>query len=337
MIIAADIGGTKARFASFHLKNGKLTLFFQKQYQSRNFLNLEEAIQTFIIDFSQAYKSEKIEIACISLAGPVINGECTLVNLGWVCRTKDLKKIFPNIPIIKLCNDLEATGYGISILPDDDFLCFTQEIPKKKANELRHSDKNHAILAPGTGLGEALIMGGRVFPTEGAHCEFGPRTMEEAGLWKFLHQKYKHVSYERILSGPGIVNLAKFLMEEKEISDLGFTLIPEEITGRAMAGTCDICKNALDLFISILGAEAGNLALKSLSMGGVFLGGGIPPKILPKLQEEIFRNAFNDKGRFHNLMTNIPVFIILNSQAALFGAALIAAQQVCPDKDVSLA
>lgn len=337
MIMAADIGGTKARFAIFHLKNNILNLFFHKEYQSKSFLNIEEAINTFLKDLSQLEKIERIEVASISLAGPVVNGECTLVNLGWHCSTVELEKTFPDIPVIKIFNDLEATAYGIFLLPDNELLCITGEEENKKTSELGHLDKNHSILAPGTGLGEALIMGGKVYPTEGAHCEFGPRTIEEARLWEFLHGKYNHVSYERILSGPGLVNLASFFMKERKIPHLDFPLIPEEITGRAMAGTCDVCKSALDLFVSILGAEAGNLALKSLSMGGVFLGGGIPPKILGKLKEDIFSRGFYDKGRFRDLMTRIPVYVILNSQAALLGAAFIGGKELVPDIDISLA
>ncbi len=319
MILAADIGGTKLLFGCFEvLEDKKLSLSHMKRYPSRQFSSLEEATETFLSDISEEADISHIETACFSMAGPVVQNSCFLVNLGWRVNAEDMKKRFAGIKEIFLCNDLEAVGTGLQILPESDVMELTPYL------SVREKD-NKAVLAPGTGLGEALILGRHVFPSEGGHCEFGPRTEEEIRLWRFLHEQYGHVSYEHILSGAGLCRLVLFLMKERGMEKPGFNLVPEEVTRRALAGRCDISVRALEMFVSILGAEAGNIALRSMALGGIYLGGGIPPKILPKLKEDNFLRAFRAKGRFSSLVEKIPVNVIINSHAALYGSGLTGA------------
>lgn len=324
MFLAADVGGTKADFALFQNQNNELVPVKEKQYSSKNTGSLEEILRSFLENVLEPSEVSSLKSACFSLAGPVRNGSCYLVNLGWSVELEQLKKAFPSIPQIKLCNDLEAVGYGLSLLSGKDLLCLTPNLSSQteSPSTLFNRAQNKAILAPGTGLGECLLMGDMVCPSEGAHCEFGPRTDEEARLWYFFHHKYGHVSYDRILSGPGIKNIYEFLSPHPVPPDL----TPEQISSQALNRLCPVCCHTLDLFLSILGAEAGNLALKSLALGGIYLGGGILPKILPLLQGETFLQSFRSKGRSSYLMEQIPIYAILNSRTALYGAALLASR-----------
>lgn len=327
MILAADVGGTKSRFALCRILNSKPEIITEKKYPSKNIHTLEEAAAIFLAE--ARVDPAELESACFALAGPIEEGYCKLVNLGLTVRLNNVRKALSFIPKIVFCNDLEAVGYGIALLGPEDF----QEL-----NPGSHSDSPHpptealnrAVIAPGTGLGEALIMGGKVYPSEGAHCEFGPRTEEEVSLWRFLNHEFGHVSYERVLSGPGLLNIYRFLRQKLEQKQPSFCepdgLSPEEISARALNGSCPLCRHALHLFVTILGAEAGNLALKSLARGGIYLGGGIPPKILPKLTDGTFLASFRDKGRFSSLLEQIPVYVILDQRTALYGAALLASR-----------
>lgn len=335
MILAADIGGTKSLFALFEIQNGELSVVYKKKYKSRQFPSLQEAASVFLAECRELGAGPDVEAACFCLAGPIINGECFMVNLGWTVRMDALRGALPYIPTIYIINDLEAAGHGIPLIAESDLL----PISPRRSDDIKNRQVplNSAVIAPGTGLGEALIIGGKPYPSEGSHCEFGPRSEEEARLWRYMSRKSPHVSYEKILSGPGLVNLTSFLMEENGITELGFALVPEEITFRALEGVCPICRKALHMFTGILGAEAGNLALKVLAYGGIYIGGGIPPKILPKLKDGTFLESFYQKGRFTELMENIPVFVILNSETSLYGSALVAACALNPGARLRLA
>lgn len=317
MFLAADIGGTKSLFAIFQNKRNKPILLFKKIYASKDFASFEAVLAKFLSDALPTLNLTRIEAACFSLAGPVYDNSCNLTNLNWIIKAKNLYFHFPFINNIVLCNDLVAVARSIDYLPEKDFFNLTSNVTNK-------NQETKALIAPGTGLGEALLIKGHALPSEGGHCEFGPRTEKEVRLWRFLQQKYGHVSYERLLSGPGLVNLLHFLITEKGGNQSNYNLSPEEITTRALHGQCPLCQRVLELFISILGAEAGNLALKTMSMGGIYFGGGIVPHILPKLQDGTFLDSFRDKGRFSSLMKNIPVYVILNKEAALYGAAQLA-------------
>lgn len=325
MILAADIGGTKSLFALFEIREGNFEIILEKKYPSKNFVSLEEALTVFLEESSGLREKASIESACFSLAGPIHKGFCNLVNLNWTVDLAGIRKMLPAIPRIKFYNDLVALGHGIPILAEEDLFCLTDPISSNLSRDLL----NKAVLAPGTGLGESLIMEGKVYPSEGAHVEFGPRTEEEVRLWRFLNRRFGHVSYERILSGPGLKNIYGFLIEDKTNSlplPAPLDLTPEAISSNALTNSCPLCQHALTLFGSVLGAEAGNLALKSLAMGGIFLGGGIPPKILPALKDGPFLASFRAKGRYSDFMRQIPIYVILNDRTALYGAALLATQ-----------
>ena len=331
MILAADIGGTKSLFALFEVAGSSWQVYYLRQYPSRSFTSLEDAIQAFLADYTSSHGcAPNIEAACFGMAATITYERCFLVNLGWTVDTESLKRRFPEIPKIQVCNDLEATGYGLELLPPTDLHRLTPARPNNSTDRPVQRESRRAIIAPGTGLGEAFLLGTKVISSEGSHCEFGPRSEIEVKLWRFLHEIYEHVSYERILSGPGLFQLERFVRQEHQGEASDSQLQPEDITRLALSGQSAICEQALDHFVSILGAEAGNLALKFLAMDGVYLAGGIPPKILPKLQDGVFLRSFCAKGRYSEVMTHIPVFVVLNSHTALYGAASLAAQAIHP-------
>ncbi len=366
MILAADIGGTKSLLALCQFNNGNLSIMAEEKFNSKDLTSLEELVWVFL-DKNSIKPVSQIHAACFSLAGPIRDDYCELVNLSKTMVLKDIREALCFIPKITFCNDLVALANGLSILSNKDLFCLTSQNLSVKANDQEMTFYNKAVIAPGTGLGEAMIIENTISPSEGAHCDFAPRTEEEVRLWRFLRQRFGHVSYERIISGPGLQNIYMFLLHEKqslefqsaekgsndrEVEETNIDtgkiysptrvinckvstkanhrewdkceLTPEEISTKALQDSCPICKQALHLFTSILGTEAGNLALKTLALGGVYIGGGIPPHILPKLIDGTFINAFRDKGRFSSLMEQIPVYIIRDHRTALYGAALLA-------------
>lgn len=305
MILAGDIGGTKTHLA---LYQGNQCLYEEK-YLSLNFNSLGDLVKQFL-----SSRTEKISCACFGIAGPVRDGECHATNLPWVLKASELSKEL-NIGQVFLINDLEANAWGLRALSAEEFLVL---------NEGKTVQGHAALIAAGTGLGEAgIYWDGKKrhpFACEGGHVDFAPRNELEMELLRYLHKRFGHVSYERVLSGPGLHNLYRFLVEMRLESEEDFTLDPRVITDRALAGTSRACTRALDWFISLYASEAGNLALKLLAVGGVYLGGGIVPKILPFFKAEAFMKAFTAKGRFASLLAEIPVRVILNDNTALLGA-----------------
>lgn len=324
--LAGDIGGTKTLLALFEKSSTQLNLLTERKIASTQWNNLAEELHSFL-RWAEVEPKE-IAAGCLSLAGPIHENACQLTNLD---RTLDFDLLRSSIRLqspLLFCNDLAAMGHGIFTLEPKDLLCLNPSVLSTCSTTF--TELNRAVIAPGTGLGESIIIGGNVVsPTEGAHVDFAPRSEQEVRLWRFLAKEYGHVSYERVLSGPGLVNIYRFLREDLnydvEITELPLPS-PAEITEKALAGTCRLSSETLELFIQLLGAEAGNLALKSLALGGVYLAGGIPPKILPKLQKGSFLEAFQSKGRFSELLRSIPIYVILNERTALYGAARIAAQ-----------
>jgi glucokinase len=318
MILAGDIGGTHARLALVDVRNGRFQMVRTKVFPSQRYTGLDE-IATEFVKTSEVQPTQ----ACFGVAGPVTNGRVETSNLPWVVESKRLASEL-HIKQAILINDLEATGWGVGALTPGDLVSL---------NDVPGAQGNQALIAAGTGLGEAgLYWDGvryRVFASEGGHCDFAPTNDLEVELFRYLQARYGHVSYERILSGPGLVNVFEFLR------DTGRGQVPnsfqEEIQGAdaaaaistaALEGTCPLCEQALDIFISVFGAEAGNLALKVKATGGVFLAGGIAPKILPRLvRTGGFLEAFLSKGRLRRLMEVMPVKVITNDQLALLGAA----------------
>ncbi|MBS0628690.1 MAG: glucokinase [Verrucomicrobia bacterium] len=317
MILAGDIGGTKTHLAFFK-EEEKSKWTIDTKYKSSKYENLSHIVKEFL----GANPGYQVERACFGIAGPIQEGKCRATNLPWVVDAKEIAKE-NGIKVVSLINDLEANAYGLTNLNGDEFFTL---------NEGKHHEGNQALISAGTGLGEAgLFWDGKKhlpFACEGGHCSFSPENELEIKLLRYLHKKYDHVSFERILSGPGVYNLYRFLIDEgiereKESVKAAFeTTDPSKvITEMGMKSACPACEKALDMFASIYGAEAANLALKMLAVGGVYIGGGIAPKILNELKEGGFMKRFIQKGRFTSLLLGIPVKVILNENTALLGAA----------------
>lgn len=325
MILAGDIGGTNARLAYFQPQNGHLRLVSERVFPSREHSELGEIVTRFLDD-----SGTQPEAACFGIAGPVRNGRVETSNLPWIIEQARLAKQI-HLPATLLINDLEASAWGIGALSETDLV---------PLNAVSGGAGNQAVIAPGTGLGEAGLFwdGSRhqVFACEGGHADFAPQGELQIELLRFLAARFGHVSYERILSGPGLVNVYEFLRDsagEKESPALAATMQQHDpaatISHAALAGTDRLAEKTLDLWIAIYGAEASNLALKTMATGGLFLAGGISPKILPKLKSPLFMQAFLEKGRMRPLVESMPVHVVTNEKAGLLGAARCAAVRAC--------
>jgi glucokinase len=317
MILAGDIGGTNARLAYFQPVKGQLHLISERTFPSREYSEFGEIVSEFLEN-----ASPRPEIACFGIAGPVHNGRVEVSNLPWVIEQSQLAKQI-RLPTTLLINDLEANAWSIGALSAQDLITLNRVVP---------CNGNQAVIAPGTGLGEAGLYwnGSRheIFACEGGHADFAPQGDLQIELLRFLAAKFGHVSYERVLSGPGLVNVYEFLREKDAAQEPeGFAAhlsradAAAVISRAAMDGSNPVAAQALDLWVSVYGAEAGNLALKTMALGGIFLGGGISPKILPRLTGPAFMNAFLNKGRLRPLLEGITVQVITNDKAGLLGAA----------------
>jgi glucokinase len=269
-----------------------------------------------------------IEAACFGIAGPVVDGGVKTTNLPWVVDTEELRRTL-KLDAVNLLNDLEAAAYGLFTLEDDEFLVLNEGKMRQVGNK--------ALIAAGTGLGQAILYDDgdhfRPLASEGGHGDFAPRDELEIELFRYLMTRFGHVSYERILSGPGLFNIYRFLKESRRMEEPAWLAErfaagddPSAIVSKAaLAKEAEICVKALDMFVSIYGAEAGNLALRAKSVRGLYVGGGIAPKILDKLKDGTFMRAFLDKGRYTDLLAAMPVRVVLNDKTALRGAAYYAA------------
>jgi glucokinase len=318
MILAGDIGGTHARLALFQANNGHLKLVSETAFLSRDFPGLEAIVSAFL-----DREPRGVDAACFGIAGPVRNGRAEVSNLPWIVESSRLANEL-KVGTTFLINDLEASAWGIGLLERKDLLTLNEGTSTANGNQ--------AVIAAGTGLGQAgMYWDGRqhhVFACEGGHTDFGPRSEIEVELLKYLMSKYGRVSYERVLSGPGLLNIYQFLRdtgraEEPDWLAKAMTVgdPAATISKAALEGKSAICEKALDIFVGIYGAEAGNLALKVLATGGIYVSGGIAPKILPKLKDGNFREAFLDKGRMRPLLESTPVRVIVNENTGLLGAA----------------
>jgi glucokinase len=325
-ILAGDIGGTKTNLGLFVRGEGRPSPITVESYPSGESSNLEQMIERFL----ESRNLSDIASACFGIAGPVINGRCKTTNLPWEVSEVRLRKKFKWAEA-RLLNDLAATALSIPLLSRAEWASLNRG--------KRQEGGNLALVAPGTGLGQSLLIfhQGRYapVPSEGGHVDFAPQTEAQVELWRFLKEKYGHVSVERVVSGPGLVDIYSWLKGSGRYEEPSWLkeLFKEEdparaITDCALDGKHPLCVETLDSFVSILGSVAGNLALTGLTMGGVYLGGGIPPKILPALESGRFLEAFLDKGRFSDLLSKIPIRVILNERAALLGAAECAFQAV---------
>lgn len=358
MILAGDIGGTKTNLALYEWTSGRVEPVREDSFHSADYTALEDIIDEFLstplvkpaperapaeapIDPDSDAAAEAVEVApepiiltaaCFGVAGPVIDNRCRTTNLPWFIDGAALAERF-TIPQVRLLNDLEATAYGLLHLTADEVVVLNAGAPPKKKQAL-------ALIAAGTGLGECILYWDgaqyRPMPSEGGHTDFAPNSDSEIELLRHLRGSYLHVSYERIVSGPGLHAIYEYVRDTKKNEP---TWLAEkikvgnpaaEIAEAGLKGQAEIATQALDLFASIYGAEAGNLALKALTLDGVYVAGGIAPKLLKKLQDGAFMRGFTNKGRYKRLMNQIPVKVVMNDRTALLGAASVAAQLTPP-------
>nr|MBI3613188.1 glucokinase [Nitrospirota bacterium] len=351
MILAGDIGGTKTILALFDWKRERVEPVRERTFASADFKSLEEVIDEFLKppeppapvlaedeptpEAAEAAPPAQegppvIEAACFGVAGPIIENRCKTTNLPWVVDGTALAKHL-KAGQVRLLNDLEATAYGLLVLRPDEFT-----VLNAGAARPTQPTAAMALIAAGTGLGEAILYGDGTryhpMPSEGGHASFAPTSDLEIDLLRHLRSSYLHVSYERVLSGAGLHAIYEFLRDTKrneptwlaeriKVSDAAAV-----IAEVGLAGQSELCQQALDLFASIYGAEAGNLALKALALNGLYVGGGIAPKLIPKLKDGTFMRAFVAKGRYKNLLNAIPVRVIMNPKTALLGAASVASR-----------
>jgi glucokinase len=325
VVLAADIGGTKTHVGLFQMAATRPDPLVVKTYFSREVKRVEVMIERFVSSHNM-----QIRAACLGIAGPVYDGVCRTTNLPWFVSEGGIKRRF-NWPHVRLINDLVATAYAVPLLRKEEVMVMNGTTLQKK--------QNIALLAPGTGLGQAVLVyhQGRYVPlaSEGGHVDFGPRNEEEIRLWRHLQSRFGHVSPERIVSGPGLVNIYAWLKKSTHAKEPPWLkkMFAEMDPGRVITeiglrNEHPLCTEALGVFVSVFGAVAGNLALTSTARGGVFLGGGIPPKIVPALEQGNFMEAFTSKGRFSDYMEEIPVRVILNERTALLGAARAAFEMI---------
>lgn len=321
-VLAGDIGGTNSRLAVYDAEGERLDVVARRTFPSEEYDGLAPIVREFLRE-----EDLRCRRACIGVAGPVRGGRVKTTNLPWVIEAASLEDDL-ELEKIFLLNDLEAAAWGIPALAPDE-LTTLQEGSLESGNR--------ALIAAGTGLGEAgLYWDGRrhhPFATEGGHTDFAPANERDAGFLRFLRREHGHVSWERVVSGPGLAALHRFLVGElgPPSSACPVGQVDDEddaaaaVTRGALAGDCRVCSESLDSFVRLYGAEAGNLALKVMARGGVFVGGGIAPKILDALTDGRFVEAFLDKGRMRYVVEEMPVRIITNDQVALLGAARRAA------------
>jgi glucokinase len=317
-ILAGDIGGTKTNLALFNggAPGEPLAL---DTYSSQAHEGLEPMVQAFL-----AKHPADVTSACFGVAGPVRDGtSADATNLAWPVDGPAIAKLI-GLPSVGLLNDLEANAWGIAALRPGDFAVLNTGDPDARGNA--------AVISAGTGLGQAgLYWDGErhhPFATEGGHVDFGPRGDVEVALYRFLAAELDHVSYERVCSGIGMINLYRFCLASSDLSEPEWFRSASDkgaAIGKAAQDGHEPACRAIDLFCSIYGAQAGNLALTVMATGGVYLGGGIAPKLLDVLQSGPFMEAFVAKGRFRSLLERVPVRVILNDRTALLGAALYAA------------
>jgi len=324
-LLAGDIGGTKTDLALFDLVDARSPeLVCEATFASRDAAGLEPLVRDFLGE-----SGDGIAAAAFGVAGPVIDGRIQTTNLPWRLEASALAaEIGCPLARLRLMNDLESTAFGALALPPDQIHTLWDGHAR---------DGHRVVIAAGTGLGQAILFwdGHRFQPaaTEGGHVGFAPRDEREIGLLRFLQRRYGHVSWERVVSGPGLLGIFEYLRLElgarvsAELDERMKLEDPSAVIGRAaLEGNCATCEQAVELFVSLYGSQAGNLALTCMALGGVYVGGGIVTQLLPRFSTGTFMEAFRAKGRFTQLLDEVPVRIILDPKASLAGAAHVAAE-----------
>ena len=329
MILAGDVGGTKVHLALYTFEQGKLQQQREQKFPAHEFASLDDVVNRFL-DEGDGHSAEirnDVASACFGCPGPVQDGRIQLTNLPWQLDTRDLQKSL-RLEHIFLINDLEANAYGIpELAPDAIFSLHEGE---------RGAVGHRGLISAGTGLGEGLLIWDgkqhRPVASEGGHCDYAPRNEREIALLRYLQGTLKgRVSFERVVSGMGITNLYSFLRDDQKMEEPDWlkekmaTGDPNAVIGQsAEDGSSELCFETMQMFCGSYGAEAGNVALKVLAKGGVYLGGGIAPKMLKTLEDGTFMQAFLDKGRLSPVLEKMPVRVILDDTCALLGAAAFA-------------
>jgi glucokinase len=330
VILVGDIGGTKTILALGRSEDDRIEIVREQAFASREYTRFDELLASFLKDGGRG----EVSAVCFGVAGPVREGRCRTTNLPWELDERELA-LTVGAPAAKLLNDVEAAALGMLCLREEEFVVINRGAPIRG---------NIAVIAAGTGLGQAILAwdGCRYLPvpSEGGHADFAPRTDREIDLFRFLRGEFGRVSYERVVSGPGQYHIYRYLLHAgiaEEPAWLRDQLAADDpsavVTRVGLAKQHLLCIEALDLFVSLYGAEAGNLALKAFAVGGVFVGGGIAPKIIQKLTDGTFMAAFTAKGRYRELLESIPVKVAMNPRAPLLGAARYVAERLADGAD----
>ena len=350
MIVAGDIGGTKTYLGLFDWQETRVAPIREEKFWNADFESFEEILEEFLQSPAPTEEGDEeefehsdveegavhvsptmpLQAACFGVAGPIVANRCRTTNLPWTIDGDALTNTL-NTPCVRLLNDVEAMAYGVLVLePEETEVVYGE----------RQEDGTKVLIAPGTGLGEAVLYwdGERyhALPSEGGHASFSPTSDLEIDLLRYLRTSFLHVSFERVLSGNGLHAIYQFLRDTRKNEPTWFAERlptgdpPALIAEAGLAGKPDICVQALDLFVSILAGESGNCVLKTLAKGGVYLGGGIVPQIIDKIRDQRFAQAFISKGRYKRLLSSVPIHVVMNDKAALLGAASVAAS-MCTD------
>jgi glucokinase len=316
MILAGDLGGTKSNLGLFEIQQGKLASVAKKRYATQQHAGLDEMVKDFLRE-----TGGKVTASCFGIAGPVVDNKVRGTNLPWGVDGAFMAQLL-GLRRVRLLNDLEAAAYGISVMEPQDLETLHPGVATLEANR--------AVIAAGTGLGEGVLFwdGKQHLPmaTEAGHADFAPNTAQQANLWQFLKTRSDFVSSESILSGSGFQRVHEFLnasVRHPGFDDHAIDPAPE-IARMGLSGECPVCVETLDLWVEVYGAEAGNLALRTVARGGIYITGGIAVKILPKLKNGKFTAAVRHKEKLGEFLAQIPIHVVLNEDCPLLGAAFVA-------------
>lgn len=318
MILAGDIGGTKVNLGLYRLAGKQLEPLKEARYECRDYSGLDPILDEFL-----AETGSRPELACFGVAGLVKEGACRVTNLGWDINSSRIKTAL-GVKQVWLINDLAAMACSVPFLGDDEIEVLQKGVDK---------DGGIAVLAAGTGLGQAFLVPGghgryRILETEGGHCDFAPRNPFEMELLHFLLEEFERVSIERVLSGQGIYRIYRYICDNQKspepdwlVKEFNEKSLPKVVVDNGLSGKSKACKIAIEVFVEIYGAVAGNMALQLKTTGGVYVGGGIAPNMVSLMKDRFFIESFLDKGRFRGWLEQVPVRLILNEKASLIGAA----------------